>query len=68
MILYVQQIEKEAISMTLERYLRLIAGAFVLAGIGILGKPLLVSLHGFRGLEPIPIRLYELVSDDDIPS
>jgi hypothetical protein len=28
----------------------------------------LVSVHGFRGLEPIPIRHYEPVSNDDIPS
>ncbi len=56
--------------MTLERYLRLIAGAFVLVSLalGYWVSPLLVSIHGFRGLEPIPIRLYELVSDDDIPS
>ena len=53
--------------MTVDRYLRLIAGAFVLAslGIGILGKPVLVSFHGFRRLESVPVSLYELVPDDD---
>ena len=36
--------------------------------IGILGEPVLVSLHSFRGLEPFPVSLYELVPDDDNPS
>ena len=56
--------------MTVERYLRLIAGAFVaaLARFGILGEPVLVPVHGLRGLEPVPVGLYELVSDDGDPS
>ena len=36
--------------------------------VGILGKPLLVPLHCVRRVEPVPIGLYELVSDDDNPA
>ena len=56
--------------MTLERYLRLIAGAFVVLSValGILDKSLLVSVHGVRRLESVSIGLHELVSDDGIPS
>ena len=56
--------------MTLERYLRLIAGAFVLLSLalGYWVSPYWFFFHSFRRLEPIPIRIYELVPDDDIPA
>jgi hypothetical protein len=55
--------------MTLDRYLRMIAGSFVLVSLtlGYWGEPLLVSLHSFRRAELVPISLYELVSYDDNP-
>ena len=56
--------------MTVDRYLRLIAGAFVVLSLalGYWVKPVLVSVHGLRGLEPVPVGVYELVSDDGDPS
>ena len=52
--------------MTVERTLRLIAGAFVmLPRAGLLGFALLVFVHRFRRPEPISVRSYQLVSDDD---
>ena len=55
--------------MTVERALRLIAGAFValsvLLGIYVNANFLWFTL--FVGSEPIPVRVYELVSDDGDP-
>jgi len=49
--------------MTIERYLRLIAGAFILvfAGTWTLGEPVLVSLHRLCGFEPVSVSIYQLV-------
>ena len=56
--------------MNVDRYLRMIAGAFVLLSLalGLLGEPVLVSVHRVRRTQPVSIGLYELVSDDDHPS
>ena len=52
--------------MTIERYLRLIAGLFVLLSLALgLGKPVLVSLHCICRAESIPVSLHELVPHDD---
>ena len=52
--------------MTVERYLRLIAGAFVLLSLalGYWVSPYWYLVHGLRRLEPVPVGLYELVSYD----
>ena len=53
--------------MTIDRYLRMIAGAFVLLTprARLLGEPVLVSVHRVRRTQPVSIGLHELVSDDD---
>ncbi len=56
--------------MTVERYLRLIAGFFV-AAVGrpwLLGPPGLVPVHSFCGREPVPVGLHKLVPHDDHPA
>ena len=52
--------------MSIERYLRLIAGFFVMLSValGYWVNPELVSLHRLRRPEPVPVRLYRLVPDD----
>ena len=52
--------------MTVERGLRLMAGAFILLslGFGILDQPLLVSVHCVCRTEPVSIRTDELVPSD----
>ena len=37
-------------------------------GLGLLGKPEMVSLYRFRGTQSVPVGLYELVPDDDLPA
>ena len=53
--------------MTVDRYLRMIAGCFRggFACVGLLGEPVLVSVHGVRGPEPVPVGFHQLVPDDD---
>ena len=52
--------------MTIERYLRMIAGLFVMASValGYWVHPGLVSVHRLRRAEPVSIGIHELVSDD----
>ncbi len=56
--------------MNVERYFRLIAGAFVLASLalGYWVSPYWFLFTAFRRVESVPIGLYELVSDDGNPS
>jgi hypothetical protein len=58
--------------MTVNRYLRMIAGAFVMLtlALGYWVSPYCVSVYGIRRAQPVPIRFYRLVSylvsyDDD---
>ena len=55
--------------MTVERALRLIAGAFVVLSVllGIYVNTLSV-VYGVRGLEPVPVGVYQLVPDDGDPA
>ncbi len=52
--------------MTLDRYLRLMAGFFVLLSValGYWVSPYWYPVHRVRGLEPVPIRVHELVPGD----
>jgi hypothetical protein len=53
--------------MTNERYLRMIAGFFVMASVaGLLGESQLVSVHRLRGAEPVSIGIHQLVPSDDV--
>ena len=56
--------------MTVERSLRMIAGGFVIVSVllGILRQPELPVVHAVRGIEPVPIGIYAMVSDDDTSS
>ena len=56
--------------MNVDRYLRMIAGAFVLLSLalGLLGESVLVSVHRVRRTQPVSISFHQLVSDDDHPS
>ena len=56
--------------MTVDRYLRLIAGFFVMLSValGYWVQPVLVSVHGLRRAEPVPIGVHQLVPDDDHPA
>ena len=49
--------------MTLERYIRLIAGTFVLASLasGDLGQPVLVLVHGLRARKSVSVRAHQVV-------
>jgi hypothetical protein len=49
--------------MTIERSVRLIAGAFVLISLA-----LLVSVHRLCRAESVSVGLHQLVSHDDIPA
>ena len=55
--------------MTIERYLRLIAGFFVMLSValGYWVNPAWFLFTGFRRLEPVPVGIYQLVPDDDDP-
>ena len=68
-VLSVQQ-RKEKTRMNVDRYLRMIAGAFVLLTprARLLGEPVLVSVHRVRRTQSVSIGLHQLVSDDDHPS
>ena len=57
-------------NMNVERYLRMIAGAFVVASValGYWVSPYWFLVHGFRGLEPVPVGFHKLVPDDDHPA
>ena len=52
--------------MSIERYLRLIAGFFVMLSValGYWVNPELVSVHRLRGPEPVPVGIHQLVPDD----
>ena len=52
--------------MNVERYLRLIAGFFVMASValGYWVQSQLVSVHGIRRAEPVSIGIHQLVSHD----
>ena len=52
--------------MTVDRYLRLIAGAFVVISValGLLGESVLVFIRGFCRFEFISIGIQQLVPDD----
>jgi hypothetical protein len=55
--------------MTVERYLRMIAGALILVSLGLshyCGPPVDL-LHDFHWAEPVAVRVYGLVPDDDDP-
>ena len=56
--------------MDVNRFLRMIAGFFVLASLalGYWVSPKVVSLHRLRGTQSVPVGLYELVPDDDLPA
>ena len=56
--------------MDLNRWLRMVAGAFVLASLALVYwvGPKRVSLYSFRGTQSAPVGLYELVPDDDLPA
>ena len=56
--------------MTVDRYLRMIAGAFVLLSLalGYWVSPYWYLFTAIRGAQPVSIRVHELVSDDDDPS
>ena len=56
--------------MTVERALRLIAGAFVTAERAArnLRERELPLVHAVRGREPVPVGVHELVSDDGDPA
>ena len=55
--------------MTVERYLRLIAGFFVMLSValGYWVQPVLVSVHRVRRAEPVPVGVHQLVPHDDVP-
>ena len=57
---------KEESCMTVERYLRLIAGFFVMASValGYWVQSRLVSVHRLRRAEPVSIGIHQLVPDD----
>ena len=59
---------KEESAMTIERYLRLIAGFFVMLSValGYWVHPALVSVHGLCGAESVSIGIHQLVPDDDV--
>ena len=56
--------------MDLNRFCGWSPDAFVMASLalGLLGKPEVVSVYRFRGAQPVPIGLYELVPDDEHPA
>ena len=56
--------------MTVDRYLRMIAGAIrcALTRVGLLGEPVLVSVHGVCRPEPVPVGFHQLVPDDEHPA
>lgn len=54
--------------MSIERYLRLIAGFFVMLSValGYWVNPAWFIFYGFRWSEPVPIGLHQLVPHDDL--
>ena len=56
--------------MNVERYIRLIAGAFVMLSLalGLLRESVLVFVHRFRRAQSISIGVYQLVPYDDVSS
>ena len=63
------QSKEKVTRMTVERYLRLIAGFFVMVSValGLLGASRLVSVHRLCRTEPVSIGIHQLVPDDGHP-
>ena len=55
--------------MRVEPMLRMIAGAFVAASVllGMVRASVLLLVHAFRRVEPVPVGVQRVVSDDDDP-